>query len=223
MTDFAGFSPDFESFFQELAAAQDREWFQANKKRYEAVVKEPMRDFVVAVNAALAERRVPLSGDPKRSVTRINRDVRFSTDKSPYKTYTAATFTREAGEMSPGLLYVSLSADECFAGVGFYAVDPADLAAMRTAIAAQPDAWATVTEGLTRHGHPLEHGEALKRMPKGFESHVDSPIADDLRLKAHVCKLRLDPGQLGPTLPAQIADFAAGSVALLIFGWRAEA
>lgn len=65
MTDFIGFSFDFGPFFKKLAAVQDREWFQANKKRYEAVVKEPMRDFVVAVNAALVERQVPLVGDPK--------------------------------------------------------------------------------------------------------------------------------------------------------------
>lgn len=221
MTHFVGFSPDFVSFFRDLAASQDREWFHANKKRYEAVVKEPMSDFVVAVNAALAERQVPLAGDPKRSVTRINRDVRFSSDRSPYKTYTAATFTRQAGEMSPGLLYVSLSADDCFAGLGFYAVGPADLSAMRTAIAIQADAWATVTTQLGRRGHPLENGETLKRMPRGFEGHANTAVADDLRLKAYVCKLRLDPRQLGPTLPVQIANFASGSLPLLNFGWQA--
>lgn len=91
---------------------------------------------------------IPLSGDPRRSLTRINRDVRFSNDKSPYKTYAAATFTREPGEMSPGLLYVSLSADECFAGAGFYAADTADLAAMRSAIANDPDDWIAVESKL---------------------------------------------------------------------------
>ena len=134
MSGFEGFSADFLAFFRDLAANQNRDWFQTNKSRYEAIVRDPMRDLVVALSTALAERDLPLGGDPKRSITRINRDVRFSADKSPYKNYVAATFTHDPGEMSPGLLYLQLSPEESFAGLGFYAVEPADLASLRAAI-----------------------------------------------------------------------------------------
>lgn len=221
MTNFAGFGPDFLVFFRDLGANQNREWFQANKTNYDAAVRDPMREMVIALNAALAERDLPLSGDPKRSITRINRDVRFSADKSPYKTYVAATFTRDPGEMSPGLLYLQLSPEESFAGLGFYAVEPTDLTAFRTAIIERSAEWGEVTAALDRNGHPLEQGEALKRMPKGFEAHAAEPFAGDLRLKAHVCKLRLGPGDLGPELTERIVDFTARCRPLLDFGWRA--
>ena len=221
MSGFEGFSADFLTFFRDLAANQNRDWFQANKPRYEAIVRDPMRDLVIALSAALAERDLPLGSDPRRSITRINRDVRFSADKSPYKTYVAATFTRDPGEMTPGLLYLQLSPDESFAGLGFYAVEPADLALLRAAITARAVEWLAVTTALERTGHPLEQGEALKRMPKGFETHADAPFAGYLRLKAHVCKLRLGSDDLGPDLPDRIADFAAACRPLLDFGWRA--
>ena len=220
---FEGFTPDFAAFFRDLAANQNRDWFQANKARYETFVREPMRELLLDLNRALASRHVPLGGDPKRSLTRINRDVRFSADKSPYKTSIAATFTREPGEMSPGLLYVHVSAEDNFAGIGFYAIDPADLAALRSAIVDRSDDWLMVTSALEQAGHPLEPADALKRMPKGFEQAAGSAVADHLRLKAHVCKLRLGADDLNPELPDRIASFAASCAPLLEFGWRALA
>lgn len=221
MSGFAGLSSDFHAFFRELAAEQSRDWFQANRGRYEAAVRDPVRELVGATNVALAAQDVPLEGDPKRSVSRINRDVRFSADKRPYKTYVAATFTRQPGEMSPGLLYVQLSPDECFAGAGFYAVEPETLARLRAAIVERPNAWTEVETALAAVGTPLETSEALKRMPRGFETHAEAPFGQALKLKSHVCKIRLDVGDLGPELPKRLASFAASARPLLEFGWRA--
>lgn len=81
MTGFSGMPPDFLSFLRELHDRQDKAWLAANKARYKAAVKLPMRALVAATNAALEARGVPLSGHSLRSVSRINRDVRFSTDK----------------------------------------------------------------------------------------------------------------------------------------------
>ncbi len=145
----------------------------------------------------------------------------FSADFLAFFRDLAATFTRDPGEMSPGLLYLQLSPEESFAGLGFYAVEPADLASLRAAITARSGEWLAMTTALEQTGHPLERGKALKRMPKGFETHADAPFADDLRRKAHVCKLRLGSDDLGPDLPDRIADFAAASRPLLDFGWRA--
>lgn len=212
---------DFLDFFTELAANQSRDWFLANKARYEVAVKLPMRDLVIATNAALAAHAVPLSGDPKRSVSRINRDVRFSADKSPYKIYSAATFTRVPGEMSPGLLYLHLAPGECFAGLGFYAVDPADLTQLRAAIVAAPDDWSAVVEALTAAGHPLEEGDPLKRMPKGFEAYTDAPFATDVKRRSLVAKRWMTPEEVADGLPERLASFAELSKPLIEFGWRA--
>lgn len=82
---------------------------------------------------------VPLARDAKRSVSRINRVVRFSPDKRVYKDHAVATFTRVPCEMPQGLLHVPMGAGEAFAGIGLHAMDPAQLSALRRRIAEQPE------------------------------------------------------------------------------------
>jgi uncharacterized protein (TIGR02453 family) len=221
-TQFNGFSRDFLSFFNELEANNSKEWFHANKARFEASVREPFRDFLAVVNTELAAQSVPLSADLKKSISRPNRDIRFSNDKSLYKTYIAGTLTREPGEMSPGLMYINLSPTEIFVGGGFYEVQPEELTALRRGILKKPDAWLAITRNLEKSGHPLSQENALKRMPKGFEEAVDSPVADAIRLKGFVAKMILKPKDLAdPDLPQRIAVFGKTILPLIRFGWEA--
>ena len=89
---FNGFPKDTRVFLRELAANNQREWFEANKKRFETVGKAPLSDLCLAVADLGAREDLDISGDPKRSPFRIYRDVRFSKDKSPYKTHLSAFF-----------------------------------------------------------------------------------------------------------------------------------
>jgi uncharacterized protein (TIGR02453 family) len=185
-------------------------------------VREPFRDLLAATNTELAKRGVPLSADPKRSVSRINRDIRFSTDKSLYKTYIAGTLTSEPGEMSPGLIYIQLSPSEMFVGAGFYEVQPEELLALRQAIRTRPNDWLAIESDLAKAGHPLSRDNALKRMPKGFEDAADEPMAETLRLKAFVAKLAVAPVDLvNPDLPQRIGAFGSVVWPLVQFGWDA--
>jgi uncharacterized protein (TIGR02453 family) len=219
MTSFQGMPADFLLFLSEMHERQDKDWLGANKKRYEAAIKTPMRALVAATNVELAAQRVPLSGDPSRSVSRINRDVRFSPDKRVYKDHSAATFTRVPGEMSPGLLYVHLGVEEAFAGIGFYAVDSEDLTALRQRIADRPMDWMQIEADLAASGHAVGAEESLKRVPRGFEDMAGSPVADALRRKGQTCKLDLRHDALDAGLPVRLASFAARTSALLTFGW----
>ena len=181
-----------------------------------------MRNLIAATNEALARRGVPLSGDPKRSLPRINRDVRFSKDKSPYKAYVSATFMREPCEMSPGRIYLQLSPGECFAGAGFFMLERDNLAAKRAAIVARADDWLGIKARLEAAGHPVGGEDSFMRMPRGFEAQADAATADALRWRGHTCKMMLAPGAAqAPDLPKRIADFAARSLPLLQFGWDA--
>jgi uncharacterized protein (TIGR02453 family) len=218
---FTGFSPDFLAFFAELEANNTKDWFHAHKSRFETSVREPFRDLLADVNTALAAQGVPLSADPKRSISRPNRDIRFSTDKSLYKNYISGTLTRKPGEMSPGLMYIQLSPTEMFAGAGFYEVQPDELTALRTAIRDQPDQWRAIERGLEKSGHPLSRENTLKRMPKGFEDAAETPVAEAIRLKAFVAKLALTPKNLRRSdLPKSISTFGAHVLPLLRFGWE---
>jgi uncharacterized protein (TIGR02453 family) len=122
---FDGFPPGALDFFDRLAANKNRDWFQAHKAEYERLLRTPMIALVADLASRLAERGVPLTvADPAKAIMRINRDVRFAKDKSPYKTNIAATLTRTGERHAPGMLYLHVSPEGSFAGCGFYEIEP---------------------------------------------------------------------------------------------------
>jgi len=176
-------------FLEELKANNSREWFAENKKRYEAEVREPLLSFVEAF-APYLETISPyflaLSTKSGGSMFRIHRDVRFSKDKTPYKTNAALHFRHENGKdaHTPGF-YLSLSPQECFCGGGIWRPDSATLRAIREAIVKDPQRWEEVSRGpdLTLAG------ESLKRPPRGFDA--KDPWLEDLKRKDHVAVIKL--------------------------------
>ena len=115
-----------------MAANQTKAWFEANRDRYEAEVRSPALVTAEMVGAALAVHGLPLSGDAKRSMFRINRDVRFSKDKSPYKTHAGLVWMRPGfKKISPGILYLHIADDGCFLAAGFYGLERPALDAIR--------------------------------------------------------------------------------------------
>ena len=80
------------SFFRGLARHNEKPWFEAHRDEYETEVRGPMRDLIEDLDARFGEFAPEIGGDPKRSMFRINRDIRFSKDKSPYKTHAACWF-----------------------------------------------------------------------------------------------------------------------------------
>ncbi|HEX7491311.1 MAG TPA: DUF2461 family protein, partial [Candidatus Limnocylindrales bacterium] len=86
---FTGFSREAIQFLADLAVHNDRSWFQPRKGEYERLLKEPLEALCLALGERFEARRLPLSADG-RSPFRIYRDLRFSADKSPYKTHVSA-------------------------------------------------------------------------------------------------------------------------------------
>ncbi|MBL8003139.1 MAG: DUF2461 domain-containing protein [Flavobacteriales bacterium] len=105
----AWFTDDFNRFFKDLAKNNHKEWFDANRKRYEASVKQPFHAFVLEVirRVHAVDKRVHI--EPKDAIFRINRDIRFSNDKTPYKLHCAAIVSPEGRKDhgAPGI-YVQL-------------------------------------------------------------------------------------------------------------------
>ena len=124
---FDGFAPDALDFFTEFVDHQTRDWFLENKERYEQSIREPLGRLVASLSLAFAAHDIPLFGDPKSSLFRINRDVRFSKHKRPYKTNASAVLTSDGTKRSQGLVYIHLAPEGCFAAAGFYALEPDDL------------------------------------------------------------------------------------------------
>ena len=163
------FTPDLFRFLGQLAKNNNREWFSKNKQRYEKTVRDPSLQFIKDMRKRLSEVSPYLVADPKPfggSLFRIYRDIRFSKDKSPYKTNLAMDFWHKKGEKkvhAPGL-YLHLAPGKSFVGGGIWHPDPPTLNKVRLAIVKRPDAWQSVLDS------KLEiEGDSLKRPPKGFD------------------------------------------------------
>jgi uncharacterized protein (TIGR02453 family) len=179
------FSPELFTFLRELAANNDREWFTANKARYAAEVQEPALAFVEDVGLRLpAEVSRHFVATP-RSVFRIYRDVRFSKDKSPYKTHTGIQFRHERARdaHAPGF-YLHLEPGTVFMACGTWHPDRDTLHAIRTAIAARPARWQAIVEEPSFREHFRLSGDTLKRPPAGFDP--EHPLIDELKRKDFV-------------------------------------
>ena len=171
MADRAGFEgcPAWGvTFYQELEDNNTKEFWAANKARWERDVREPMLALVDALEDEFGPAKL----------FRPNRDVRFSADKSPYKTHQGAIVGRGAGVG----YYVQLSGDGLAVGGGFRTHSPAQTQSFRRAIAAQDtgEEFEGIVTGLARAGFDLE-GDTLKTRPKGFDA--DHPRLELLRRK----------------------------------------
>ena len=217
---FQGFGPEALPFLKALGFHQTRAWFHEHKAIYDHQVKGPMGDLVEALSVTLQEAGLPLKGDRKASLFRINRDVRFSKNKHPYNTHASAVLTRTGTKRGNGLLYVHVSPEESFAATGFYQPAPADLQRVREAIRDRPDRFLHMVQALSKAGLSLSAEGALKRMPRGFEAQKDGDLAWALKLKSFIVVMPLDASSLcGTSIVGTITDFAIASRPLLDFGW----
>ena len=188
----AYFSPALFDFLRELRVNNERIWFTANKARYERDVRTPALRFVEAAAPGLRRISAHLVADPRPvggSLFRINRDIRFSKDKSPYKTAVGMSFGHDQGGMgaAPGL-YVHLEPGESFVGGGVHMPDTATLTRIRDAIVADTPAWKRIV-GDARFAPLHENmGESLKRAPQGYDP--GHPFVDDLKRKGHTWHAR---------------------------------
>ena len=196
---FSGFGPEFWDFFDDLKAHNDRDWFQANKSRYQEKVVAPISAFISAIAPGLREISPHYNADPrpnKGSMFRIYRDVRFSKDKRPYKEHAAAQFRHRLGKdaHAPGF-YVHLEKGNILYGGGIW-VPPGDaLARIRQRIAAKPDTWRRVIEdpGITKIFGGI-HGDSLTRPPRGFDA--DTPHLQDIKRKSFFAMKNAGPSKI---------------------------
>ncbi len=192
-TDFPGFSPEALKFFVQLKRHNNRPWFLKNKETYERQIKEPMLSLVLEINSELRGLAPELVTEPKRAIYRIYRDVRFSADKSPYKTHTAALFApRGLGKHACSGLYFHFSPDELLVAGGVYMPGPKELLAIRNHIAANPKALRIILahRQFAKLFGRLE-GDQLARVPKGFAP--EHPAADLLRYKQFLAWIKHPP------------------------------
>jgi uncharacterized protein (TIGR02453 family) len=209
---FTGFRPEAIQFLADLAENNDRSWFQPRKAEYERLLKQPLEALCVALSERFEARGLPLSADPARSPFRIYRDVRFSKDKSPYKTSASAAFRwNDSGqelshqEGDPGG-YFHLEPGEAFVGGGMWHPPKEKLAAFRRLLTTDPGRVHDVIDDpsfVATFGHI--NGDRLSRVPQGFDK--NHPEAELLKLKDMTFGHRLaDDDVTSPRLPDVLVE-----------------
>lgn len=136
------FDADFNKFFKELAANNSKDWFDENRKRYFKSVKEPFEAFCYQLILALKPHMPDLDPDPRRAIFRINRDIRFARDKSPYKLNRSAHFSNyERKDTAHPGFYLELGPERIYFAGGTYMADKDQVMQIRRAIVQDSKGW----------------------------------------------------------------------------------
>ena len=181
------------NFLDELAANNNRAWFEANKPRYESLVREPALEFITAMGPALEKFAPNFRAEPRKmggSLMRVFRDTRFARDKTPYKTNIGIQFRHALGKdvHAPGF-YLHVANDGCFLGAGCWHPEAAALGRIRDLIAAQPKRWIAARDERKFAARWSLAGDSLTRPPRGYPA--DHPALEDLKRKDFIALVSL--------------------------------
>ena len=162
------FTADFISFFKELKENNTKEWFDAHRKRYETSVKKPLYTFIDEMIGRINAEEPAVRIQAKDAVTRINRDTRFSADKTPYNTHIGAVIstTGRKDKSVPGV-FLRFDPEGLYIFGGAHGINTQQIAKIRAAIALDPTAFMKLIhekEFVKKYGELK--GEKSKRLPK---------------------------------------------------------
>ena len=194
MDKFDGFKNGAFLFLEELSKNNNREWFDAHKSDYEGLIREPALRFIADMSKPLAKISEHYEAVPKKvggSLMRIYRDIRFSPDKTPYKTNVGIQFRHRIGTdaHAPGF-YLHLEVDECFLGVGTWRPPSDAVLNIRTLIAEESDRYCSIVDTIEKSTDFRRTGESLKRPPKGFAA--DHALIEEIKRKDFIMSASLE-------------------------------
>jgi len=192
MDTFGGFSPKAMTFLRGLKKNNRKEWFEERRSDYETLLKQPLAELIEEVDVRLATIIPEIVGSPKKSSFRIHRDVRFSKDKSPYKTHVACWFFHRDGGRGVGSdaahggagFYFEMSPTENICGGGIWMPPRPTLVKLRQALAEDYKGFEDIvlSAGFKRNFGKLEDKAMLTRTPRGFNP--DHPAGAWLRYQS---------------------------------------
>lgn len=179
------FTPATFRFLRDLVAHNNREWFAANKPRFEDVVRQPFLQLLADLQAPLAKISTHFVADTRSqggSLFRIHRDTRFANDKTPYKTWAGARlFHERAREVEAPSFYLHIQPKGCFVGGGIWHPQPDTTRRIRDFIADNPAAWKKATRSKAFLAHFALGGASLVRPPRGYDPAHE--LIEDLKRK----------------------------------------
>jgi uncharacterized protein (TIGR02453 family) len=181
---FQGYPKAGINFLRKLKRNNNRQWFEKHKEDFETDVKLPMQSIISSLQPYFDSFAPQFDINPKRSLFRIYRDIRFSKDKTPYKTHVAAHFVlrgKPKGVEGSGF-YLHIEPGEIFLGGGIYTPDSDQLKSIRRAIAERSKEFLMIVsdKSFVRRFKKID-GDKLQRVPRGYDP--GHPMAEWLKLK----------------------------------------
>jgi uncharacterized protein (TIGR02453 family) len=194
---FDGFPEAGLDFLRKLRRHNSRDWFVERKQLYEEQVRLPMLQLVADLTSEMWAYAPDHTVEPARAVYRINRDTRFSDDKSPYKTHVAAIFPhRRLSKNSGASFYFSVAPDRIEVAAGIYTPESSELRRIRQRLLTEYRRLDEIVRAIeTSQPVGRLQGEKLKRAPRGFPA--DHPAEELLRRKAFYYDVKLSPDGAG--------------------------
>lgn len=203
------FSDASFTFLRGLARHNEKPWFAEHKHEYEEHVRQPFLRLIADLQPDLAQVSTHFRADPRTvggSLFRIYRDSRFSSDKTPYKTWQGARLFHERRKQVPApSYYIHLAPGESFVGAGIWHPEPDTQRRIRQFIFDNPGSWSVAAHApATRRRYAFETSEKLVRAPRGFPA--DFAFIDDLKHRNWVLWRPLDDTAMtGPRLRQTLA------------------
>lgn len=193
-------------FLKELKANNEKSWFDENRDRYKKLRDEFVELVGELIFAIGGFDRSMAVLEPKRCLFRINRDIRFSKNKSPYKTQFSAAFAKGGKKTGNPMYYFHINADgELFTAAGIYCPTSDQLWDVRSSIARNPEKiYDVIEEPKFKKAFDIYDIEKLKTAPQGFTR--DHPEIELLRLKHYVVKEAIKVNQLKGDLAGHVVE-----------------
>jgi len=196
-------------FLRELARNNNREWFAANKARYEKTTRDPFLRLIGDLAGPLAKISAHFRADPRPSggsMFRIYRDTRFATDKTPYKAWLGARLYHERSRQVPApLFYVHVAPGRCFVGGGLWHPESATVKRIRDFLVDNPATWKKAVHAKRFREQFELDGESLVRPPRGYDPAHE--LIEDIKRKDFVATRHFsDAEAMSAQLPKIVID-----------------
>ena len=200
-------------FLRELARNNNREWFAANKARYEKSTRDPFLRLIGDLAEPLAKISPHFRADPRPSggsMFRIYRDTRFANDKTPYKAWLGARLYHERSRQMPApLFYLHIAPGRCFVGGGLWHPESATVKRIRDFLVDNTATWKKAVQAKRFREHFELGGESLTRPPRGYDPAHE--LIEDIKRKDFVAtRYFSDAEAMSPQLPKIVIDGCKG-------------
>lgn len=221
---FPGFRHEAFEFLRSLAANNERDWFKARKEIYEEEVKFPLERLLEDAARRLQREDLPLTATPKKSRFRIHRDLRFTDDKTPYKTNVGGVFDRSGEKKTNGVVYVHVEPGHCFLAAGFYKPSVSYLRPVRRRIVEDPAHFYDVLDTMEENNLPVDSmDDTLTGMPQGFSDYHEDEVAPYLMWQHYLARREFtDEALQSPEFTDKIVRITHDALPLLNFVWETE-